>query len=382
MHKYCVQLFVKSTMNPTLAHYLAKSILDKTSDEPQQSVAVAAAATSSSASKNKKPSNSTENKAVKPKKDLTIPKFHRRVLVFDTETTGLMPKHKRGEPFPPDSAYPSIMQLSWSVYNVMTEEVEEAVDEYISIGPNVPIEPGAIAVSGITREIVDAKGKPLVPLLVRFYQAYMKCDCIVAHNLQFDVEMIRKEMWRNRAGLLELVKDRERVNIMLGVGTKRFNAAYHIDTFCTMMNTIDLCGMDFAPKSSDSTNVNTVETVSQQQQQYPPPPPLDEIVVSAEKLEQPPADDTPERNNALESHTLVQPPTPTPTSPPPKTTARKKFPKLAELYKVLFQTSPPDDLHNSMIDVLVCLRCFLKARGAKEIKDAYFEELVSKYSRI
>ena len=382
-------------MNPTLAHYLAKSILDKTaSDGPQQSAALA-----SSASKNKKTSNSTENKAVKPKKDLTIPKFHRRVLVFDTETTGLMPKHKRGEPFPPDSAYPSIMQLSWTVYNVMNEEVEEAVDEYISIGPNVPIEPGAIAVSGITREIVDTKGKPLVPLLVRFYQAYMKCDCIVAHNLQFDGEIIRKEMWRNRAGLLELVKDRERVNIMLGVFTKRFNTAYHIDTFCTMMNTIDLCGMDFAPKSSDSTNLNMVETVSQQQQ-YPPPPPLDEIVVSAEKLEQPPADDTPaavaavaepeqtpEQNNALEPDTPVQPPTPTPTSPPtsppspPKTTARKKFPKLAELYKVLFQTSPPDDLHNSMIDVLVCLRCFLKARGAKEIKDAYFEELVSKYSR-
>lgn len=367
-------------MNPTLAHYLAKSLVNTVQPAgPPSSIA-----TPSKAKRGPKAA------AEKPKKDLTMPKFHRRVLVFDTETTGLMPKHKTGQPFPPDSAYPHIMQLSWVVYNVSTEKVEEAVDEYISIGKNVPIEPGATAVSGITREIVDEKGKPLVPLLVRFYLAYMKCDCIVAHNLQFDSEMIRKEMWRNRDALLEEVKDRERVNIMLGVGTKRFNLAYHIETFCTMMNTIDLCGIDFAAKSSTPAPIHTVgPTVTTVANQSPPP--LAEIVLSAEKLEQ--SNDTAQATvtetvdipvQEQEPDTQVPPPTPAATADPtpPEKKPRKKFPRLSELYKVLFETDPPSDLHNSMIDVLVCLRCFLKARGAKEIAESYFEELVSKYSRV
>ena len=37
----------------------------------------------------------------------------------------------------------------------------------------------------------------------------------------------------------------------------------------------------------------------------------------------------------------------------------KKNPKLSELYQHLFQKIP-ENLHNSMIDTLVCLRCFLK----------------------
>jgi hypothetical protein len=39
----------------------------------------------------------------------------------------------------------------------------------------------------------------------------------------------------------------------------------------------------------------------------------------------------------------------------------KKWPKLSELYYALFNQYP-DGLHNSLIDVLVCLRCYLKMR--------------------
>jgi hypothetical protein len=41
----------------------------------------------------------------------------------------------------------------------------------------------------------------------------------------------------------------------------------------------------------------------------------------------------------------------------------KKFPKLSELYLKLFENSEtPINLHNSMIDVMVCLSCYLKMR--------------------
>jgi hypothetical protein len=39
----------------------------------------------------------------------------------------------------------------------------------------------------------------------------------------------------------------------------------------------------------------------------------------------------------------------------------KKWPKLSQLYFALFGENP-DGLHNSMMDVLVCLRCYLKMR--------------------
>jgi hypothetical protein len=161
----------------------------------------------------------------------------------------------------------------------------------------------------------------------------MKCDCIIAHNLYFDGEVVRKEMWRNRN---ELKKHNgiERTNIMCGIFTKKFNDAYHIDTFCTMKSTISLCGIEFEPKPME-----------------------------IEKNEE---------NLSTDSDIQTQ----------KKTTQRKKFPRLTELYCKLFENAQlPNDLHNSIVDVLVCLRCFLKVRSAKEIEEEYFRELVDKHSR-
>jgi DNA polymerase III epsilon subunit-like protein len=264
------------------------------------------------------------------RKDLNIPKFHRRVMVFDTETTGLMPKHKPGTPYPPTEAYPHIMQLSWIVYNVATNEIEETVDEYVSIPKSVEISTDSIRIHGITREISEQKGKPIIPLLAKFFASYMKCDCIVAHNLQFDGELVRKEMWRNRDELKRKITTPDRVNMMCGIFTKKFNAAYHIDTFCTMMNTIQLCGIDFAANP----------------------------IVEETQIESP----------------IVK--------PEPINNARKKFPRLNELYSKLFDSAElPEDLHNSIIDVLVCLRCFLKVRGVKEMTEDNFQYLINTHSR-
>ena len=41
---------------------------------------------------------------------------------------------------------------------------------------------------------------------------------------------------------------------------------------------------------------------------------------------------------------------------------RKKWPKLNELYEHLFPGQKVDGFHNSMIDVLACLRCFVKMK--------------------
>jgi|TARA_B110000305_G_C19334708_1_gene585919 DNA polymerase-3 subunit epsilon len=46
----------------------------------------------------------------------------------------------------------------------------------------------------------------------------------------------------------------------------------------------------------------------------------------------------------------------------PNGVPKKKWPKLIELYKTLFPNEPINGLHNSMIDVVACLRCYLKMR--------------------
>jgi DNA polymerase III epsilon subunit-like protein len=55
-----------------------------------------------------------------------------------------------------------------------------------------------------------------------------------------------------------------------------------------------------------------------------------------------------------------------------------KFPKLVELYDKLF-SEKPNHLHNSLNDVLVCLRCFMKLKYKKDIvhQNKHIQHLIS-----
>ena len=54
-----------------------------------------------------------------------------------------------------------------------------------------------------------------------------------------------------------------------------------------------------------------------------------------------------------------------------------KWPKLIELYRILFGFSTVTlQLHNSLVDTLVCLRCFLKTEHNTIIPDAEFESMI------
>ena len=57
-----------------------------------------------------------------------------------------------------------------------------------------------------------------------------------------------------------------------------------------------------------------------------------------------------------------------------------KFPKLVELYEFLFHEKP-ENLHNSMIDILVCLRCFLKMQFQFDIEPELFHKIIDYYMK-
>jgi len=201
-------------------------------------------------------------------------------MIFDVETTGLLPKDRTGIPL---TELPHILQISFVIFDTQYWRVVKSVDFHINVPSTVEISPLVTELTGITREKCD-NGTTILNALLEFQKEYMLCNMIVAHNIQFDREMIRVEMERNREQILTFD-----TNMI-------FNAEYEKSTnkeiYCTMQM---------------GRNVCKIERVSKLGKTY------------------------------------------------------FKSPKLIELYEHLFSMSPKN-LHNSLVDTYVCLRCFVKMR--------------------
>lgn len=139
-----------------------------------------------------------------------------RVLVFDTETTGLPPKNI---PINRTDSWPYIVQLSWAIYNEDTKQVEEEKDFIISLGSHIPISAESTAIHGITGELSRARGVPIEVALFDFKHAANRCGKIVAHNLEFDKNMLLVEFYRARI----------------------FNNVFPPSEYCTMKNGTPIC---------------------------------------------------------------------------------------------------------------------------------------------
>ena len=257
-----------------------------------------------------------------------VPAHYHRVMVFDVETTGLLAKPNPAKATPPRfDECPYVIQLSYVVYNLRQNRVEDVLDAYIDIPEEVPIVERITEITGITREIIREKGQPIGPVLRRFYAAFIKCDCVIAHNLEFDRAMLEVEMSRHAQSITENPAGME----MLSMWTLEFLEQYRVDLYCTMQASIDLCSI------MAMTQPRMIASVSYDPSGVP---------------------------------VVVQKPASAPRQ-------YKKFPKLSELHQKLFG-SVPENLHNSLVDVFVCLRCFLKIRCCIEISDRAFDRFLHK----
>ena len=59
-------------------------------------------------------------------------------LIFDVETTGLLPKGKKLIPVPIHE-YPHILQLSYAIYDLAQKKIIKQYDSYINIDDSVEI---------------------------------------------------------------------------------------------------------------------------------------------------------------------------------------------------------------------------------------------------
>lgn len=193
-----------------------------------------------------------------------------KILVFDTETTGL-PKKRNASMFKPND-WPHVVQLSFMLYDAGQNTIVESGDYIIKLPDGVKIEPGAAAVHGITDERCSRQGILMSEALLHFNRLGAVADVFVAHNISFDKRQLIVE------------------SVRLAMSHPFGDTGNWKPVFCTMKETTNMCKI--AVKSNRTGEMYY------------------------------------------------------------------KYPKLSELHNHIFGYVP-GGLHDSMADILICLRCYL-----------------------
>ena len=121
-----------------------------------------------------------------------------KLLIFDTECSGLIPKTSGNDL----KNLPHIVQLSWIMYNTKTKSYVEN-DFILKIPILVPED--STKIHGITNDISD-NGYDFSEIVDMFLNDIKKCDMLVAHNIQYDLNMLEIELSRiNRWGDIDLL---------------------------------------------------------------------------------------------------------------------------------------------------------------------------------
>ena len=194
-----------------------------------------------------------------------------KILVFDTETTGLPSDRKAS--IREVTKWPHIIQLSYILYDIDMKKTLCCVDDIIKLDDNVEISEKSIELHKITRSISNRKGILISEAITNFNMVLETADVVVAHNLSFDKKMIMVECVR--------LNMKQYFTNSSGKG---------VIEYCSMKNSVELC---------------KIERINSNGMKY------------------------------------------------------YKYPTLSELHNYLFGYYP-ENVHDSMADVLICLRCYLK----------------------
>ena len=195
-----------------------------------------------------------------------------KVLVFDTETTGLPLDFNA--PLTDSAKWPHIIQLAFIIFDTTTKEILEYSDRIIRLDESVYVSPESIAIHQITPSLSQTDGIPIQEALQHFSESIRDVDIIVGHNIIFDKRMLMVELNRNKMP-----------NCFY-----RKNGLAIID-YCTMKKGVELCAIKITNKTTGKPY--------------------------------------------------------------------NKWPTLTELHTHLFGEAPKGT-HNAIVDVMICLRCYVK----------------------
>lgn len=207
-----------------------------------------------------------------------------KILIFDTETTGLPKSYTVN--YNVLNLWPYIVQFSYIIYDCQSKRLIKIQDNIIKVPKEINISEECINIHGITNELSQNQGIPIEVAIKDFMDDIKTVELVVAHNMEFDLNLLKVEIMRKVTENL-IDSEKKEINLKyLNVLSKEMNY------YCTMQNSIQLCN---------------IKRMNKKGKEY------------------------------------------------------TKFPKLSELHEKLFQIIP-HNLHNSLNDVLVCLRCFYKLK--------------------
>ena len=176
---------------------------------------------------------------------IQIPDINMFVLVFDTETTGL-PKTKVINETT-INGLPYIVQLSYMIYDTDSTKIIKISDNIVKIPENVELSKESIAIHGIDRNKMNENGKPIVEILQEFLTDIDSTDLIIAHNIDFDINMIIIELYRSAMD----TNNSHIKEINLPVTVK----LQYMNRYCTMKNSIELCNIKKFSKTTGNEYV-------------------------------------------------------------------------------------------------------------------------------
>ena len=113
-------------------------------------------------------------------------------LIFDTETTGF-PKDWNA-PITDLDNWPRMVQLAWQIHDEKGELIE--VQDHIVYPEGYDIPFNATKIHGISTERARNEGKPLREVLEMFSSSLQKCEYVVGHNVNFDLNVTGCEYLR------------------------------------------------------------------------------------------------------------------------------------------------------------------------------------------
>jgi len=117
-----------------------------------------------------------------------------KVLVFDTETTGLGPSRKVN--YDEIDKWPHIVQLSAVLYDTEKSELVDVMDDIIKMEEGVMIPEESTRVHSITNEMSRDNGITMKESMLHFITMYEECNMHIGHNIGFDVNMVLVELER------------------------------------------------------------------------------------------------------------------------------------------------------------------------------------------
>lgn len=114
------------------------------------------------------------------------------VLILDTETTGL--PASMDAPYTDTKNWPHMLSIAWQEHYEGGEVVRQSF--IISPRPGVVNTQGALAINKITPELQEREGVSVREVLRKLRKAMFWAELTVAHNVQFDKNIIGCEFHR------------------------------------------------------------------------------------------------------------------------------------------------------------------------------------------